>query len=161
MRIFEIFNLDGTVIASGLVNSLKELVEANGANLQGVSLQGANLRGANLSGTCLDPNAKIPQASDQAFLDAGFELSGDYILGWRTQVSQHCGSTQYAPGQMYQAPWFSTDASTDCHPGLYLASKTWMEKNYPQAALVRCKALKSEVLGAGNKFRAKRLWVME
>ena len=50
-------------------------------------------------------------------------------------------------------------ATTDCHPGLYIAGKEWLEKDYPEVPLVRARCRRDELHHAGDKFRAKRLWI--
>jgi uncharacterized protein YjbI with pentapeptide repeats len=132
------------------------------AYLSGAYLSGANLRGANLSGTCLDPVAPVPSITDEEILCAGFEIRGDEIWGWRTRVSQHCGTTVYTPGE-HVAPVFSVD-TTPCHPGIYIASLAWLRGQYcalTDADFVRCRCLRSELVHAGDKWRAKRIWVVE
>ena len=58
------------------------------------------------------------------------------------------------------APWFSV-ADTDCHPGLYLAAAVkWLEENGYKGPFVMVKALKSETIKAGEKYRCKRFWVL-
>lgn len=129
-----------------------------GANLDGADLTGANLHGADLRGTCLDPAAKMPELPN----DFGeMEHDDTHIYGWRTRESQHCGKTTYIPGT-YVAPWFSADISTDCHPGLYFASREWCEKEYPGTALVRVKVAKSDALRTvGGKWRCRKFEVIE
>jgi hypothetical protein len=56
---------------------------------------------------------------------------------------------------------FSVDVNTDCHPGIYLATKDWLAENYPNQPLVRCRCRKTDVLKAGDKFRCKRLEVLK
>jgi hypothetical protein len=132
--------------------------------LEYVNLQGANLRSANLEGTCLDPSAPVPPISDQDLLDAGFEIQGEgeveYVVGWRTKYSQHVGSNTYESGKEYTAPHFSVCTYTDCHPGLYLAGIAYLDAYYKRAERVQVKCLRSELVKAGDKFRAKRLWVL-
>jgi hypothetical protein len=131
----------------------------SGANLSGANLSGANLSGANLSGTCLDPFATHTAASDDELLAAGLSSDSDYVIGWRTSRSQHCGTTEYAPGTSHVAPWFSSDSSSPCHPGLYLAGREWLAAHYPGITVVEVRCLRSELLRAGDKWRCKRLWV--
>ena len=157
---------------------MANLREANlfGANLYGADLRGANLRGANLreanlygadlrwvdlADTCLDPNATMPDLDDSEITDAGLEISGDRVCGWRTARSMHCGDTKYAPGRCYEAPVFSVDTASECHPGIYLASRELLERMYSGACLVRCYCLRSELVHAADKWRCKRLWVVE
>jgi hypothetical protein len=146
-----------------------ERVELYGANLQDANLQdanlyGTNLQGANLQGTCLDPNAPVPPISDQDLLDAGFEIQGvgeaEYVVGWRTKHSKFVGDTIYKSGKEYTAPHFSVCTLTDCHPGLYLAGVAYLDAYYKWAERVQVKCLRSELVKARDKFRAKRLWVL-
>ena len=117
----------------------------------------ANLSGADLSGTILDQAAPLPEISDS---DLG-ELThdGEWVYGVRTAKSQICGATEYLPGSAHAAPWFSVDGATDCHPGLYLSGPKWLFNHYPSAERVEVRCLRSELLRAGDKWRAKRLWV--
>ena len=131
------------------------------AYLTGAKLAWANLAGAKLAGTILDPAAPVPPVTDEEITAAGLEIRGEQVWGWRTATSQHCGLTAYVPGQCYEAPWFSVDTKTDCHPGIYLAGKAWLDENYPDKPHVRCYCLRSELVHAGDKWRAKRLWVVE
>ena len=119
----------------------------------------ADLSGADLAGACLDPAAPIPEVTNAELDAAGLEIDGPWVLGWRTARSMHVGSTVYAPGSSHVAPWFSVDAGTPCHPGIYLASEAWLEREYQSAPRVRCRALRAELVHAGDKWRAKRLWV--
>jgi hypothetical protein len=141
--------------------------DLRGANLEGAELQGAylkraNLQGANLQNTCLAPDAVCAAPpTDEDITQAGLELRGDKVYGWRTETSRHCGSAFYEVGKEYEAPWFSVDHTTPCHPGLYLAGKEWLEENYPNAGVVRVYCLCSELVHAGDKWRARRLWVVE
>jgi len=127
------------------------------ANLHRANLREANLEGANLEGTCLDP-AVFPRRPTQTEIEAaGLELIGGRVYGWRTAASQHSGSTDYmVPGE-YQAPVFSIDESTPCHPGIYFSSLVWLSKNYPACAFVRCWAHWHEICHARDKWRARRL----
>jgi hypothetical protein len=136
------------------------------ANLRGTNLLGANFEGANLRGTCLAPDAVCAAPpTDEDIKRAGLELRGGKVYGWRTKKSQHCGSTVYEVGKEYTAPWFSVDHTTECHPGRYLAGKEWLDENYKGFEVVRVYCLRSELVHAGtkpnNKWRARRLWVVE
>jgi hypothetical protein len=145
-----------------------DLYEANlsradlsGADLRGAYLYGTNLAWtdlgwANLANTCLDPSAEIPQCDLSEFAS-----DGDYIIGYRTKKSQHCGKTIYETGNHYVAPYFSVDTETKCHPGIYLATIIWLHNNYSIEKYVKVKALKSETIKAGDKYRAKQIWVIE
>jgi hypothetical protein len=144
--------------------------DLQGANLRGASLccanlRGANLQNANLQNTCLAPDAVCAALpTDEDITQAGLELHGDRVYGWRTKTSRHCGSTVYEVGKEYEAPWFSADPTASCHPGLYLAGKEWLEENYPDVEVVRVYCLRSELVHAGtepdDKWRARRLWVV-
>ena len=131
-----------------------------GANLRGAYLVSADLSGADLRGTALDPAAAPPPLPDAALVAAGLEIDGPWVLGWRTARSVHVGSTVYAPGSAHVAPRFSVDAGTPCHPGIYLASLAWLEREFGMdVPRVRCRALRAELVHAGDKWRAKRLWI--
>jgi hypothetical protein len=165
-------NLEGAYLKNAYLPSAylqgTNLQNANlyGANLQNASLEGAdlyraNLEGANLQGTCLAPDAVCAAPpTDEDIAKAGLELHGDRVYGWRTKKSQHCGSTIYEVGREYEAPWFSVDHTSSCHPGLYLAGKEWLEENYRGVEVVRVYCLRSELVHAGDKWRARRLWVV-
>jgi len=163
-------NLAGAILAdanlegANLARANLEGANLEGANLRGAiladaNLEGANLEGADLKGTCLDPAAPVPAASDSEIIAAGLEPDGPLVYGWRTALSQHCGSTAYAPGSSHVALWFSVDAGSACHPGLYLAGALWLAREYPREPRVRCRCLRSELVCAGDKWRAKRLWI--
>ena len=134
--------------------------DLSGADLSGADLSGADLRRANLSGTALDPAAAPPPLPDAALVAAGLEIDGPWVLGWRTARSMHVGSAEYAPGSAHVAPWFSVDAATACHPGIYLASLAWLALEFDVCEpRVRCRALRAELVHAGDKWRARRLWI--
>jgi hypothetical protein len=160
-------NLEGADLFSADLSGAKlQGADLSGANLRYANLSGANLKGARLSGanldkTCLDPKAKLPRLLIRDVKAAGLEVKGKLIYGWRTQRSQHCGSQEYVPGDCHKAPVFSVDKDTSCHPGIYLASKDWLEKEYGKdIKLVRCFCRKDEFIHAGNKWRCKRLWIV-
>ena len=139
--------------------------DLSGADLRSASLRGANLiradlRSADLAGTCLDPAVPVPALTDAELDAAGLELDGPWVLGWRTARSVHVGSTVYAPGSSHEAPWFSVDVEMPCHPGIYLAPRDWIDREFGvRCAVVRCRALRAELVHAGDKWRAKRLWI--
>jgi hypothetical protein len=65
----------------------------------------------------------------------------------------------YAVGQEYTANAFSTSKETDCHPGIYLAGLKWLSENgYPCDVKVSC--ARTDLLKAGEKFRAKKIFVV-
>ena len=134
------------------------------ANLVRANLIDANLARANLADTCLDPTAPVPHPTAEECVAAGFALETvdgrARVHGWRTLYSQHIGSYEYTPGA-HVVPWFSVAATTACHPGIYLATREWLEREYPGAPLVRCWAWLDEVVHAEDKWRAKRIVVAD
>ena len=136
--------------------------DLTGAYLTGANLIGADLAGAALTGTCLNPASPLPALTDEAIRAVGLEPDGERVWGWRTATSQHCGSTEYKPrAESYDAPWFSVDAGTDCHPGIYISNRKWLEGEYAGVPLVRCYCRRDELLliAAKGGGRCKRLWV--
>jgi hypothetical protein len=136
--------------------------DLRGADLAGADLRGANLAGADLSGTCLDPAAPVPVLTDDEITAAGLEI-GEHegraiVRGWRTCKSQHVGSNEYTPG-WHEAPVFSVSVETPCHPGIYFASMAWLIREYEIPHVVRCWAYRDELIHAGDKWRAKRIFV--
>jgi len=131
-------------------------VNLSEANLYRANLSKTNLTNANLQGTCLDPQVQVPETDLSCF-----ETEGDYIIGYRTKGSMHKSNTIYEPGKHYVAPWFSICTETSCHPGIYLATLSWLKDEYPFSLYVKLKALKAETLKVGNKYRAKQIWVLE
>lgn len=134
-----------------------------GANLRGADLRGANLKEANLCrasllDTCLDPRNLCPDATEEV-VKAGMLIDENgYVHGWRTATSKYCGSTDYTKPGRYTCPWFSTDTSTKCHPGLYFASKDTIT-DYPPP-FVKTMAHISTIVAAIDKFRTKELWII-
>ena len=129
------------------------------ADLHGANLYGANLNGANLNGTCLDPELVTMQ---RAFCRACPADTDGYRIVYRTEVSQHVGSTKYEPGQVYTAPVLSADIVTGCHPGIYAGSLEWMRKEYPNAALVKCRVQDGDwFITAKGAIRTCKLEVLE
>ena len=133
------------------------------AKLQGADLHGAYLHGAKLTGTCLDPDAVIPELTDEEIISAGLRIEGDRVYGRRTRKSRWVGNTDYTPGLQYWCPVFSVCTETECHPGLYLASDKWLDScdEYDGCERVDCYCLRSELVHAGDKWRAKRLWICD
>jgi hypothetical protein len=130
------------------------------ADLTRAYLTGADLTRANLTCTCLDPDAPIPSITDEEIIAAGMVVDGDLVRGHRTARSQHCGVSDYScPGE-YTAPVLSV-APTACHPGIYMAGREWLERQYPGIPLVACHCLRAELYHVGDKWRAKRIWVEE
>ena len=133
------------------------------ANLYGANLSWASLAGARLTGTYLDPAAPLPALTDDAIRAVELEPDGERVWGWRTAMSRHCGSTEYKPRRAaYKAPWFSVDAGTDCHPGIYISNRKWLAGEYKGVPLVRCWCRRDELLlvAAKGGGRCKRLWVV-
>jgi hypothetical protein len=156
-------NLEGANLESAnLLGANLRRANLQGADLWGADLKGAYLKGAYLDKTCLDPKAKLPRLLIRDVKAAGLEVKGKLIYGWRTQQSLHCGFQEYVPGRCYKAPAFSVDTNNPCHPGIYLASKDWLEKEYGKnIKLVRCFCRKDELVHAGDKWRCKRLWIVK
>ena len=131
--------------------------DPRGANLRWANLRWANLRGTCLDGailtdTCLDPAAQHTPPTDAELSAAGLAYEGEYVYGWRSRA-------EYVVGQEYTAHVFSVDSSTECHPGIYLAGREWLEANgYPRDILVSCRRV--DLLRAGNKFRARSITVV-
>jgi uncharacterized protein YjbI with pentapeptide repeats len=127
------------------------------ADLRGADLRDANLYGANLSKTVLDPKAPMPTLNLY-----GLTVEGEYVIGYRTKRSRYCGNTTYEAGESYEAPWFSVDTRTDCHPGMYFyTSLKDARVEFPNDPLVKVKAPIGDTLRADAKIRTKRLFVME
>lgn len=135
--------------------------DLNGANLRNTNLNSAGLGSANLSGTCLDPAASFTPPTEEEFIDAGFDkVENGYVYGWRTERTNHVGSQIYETGKTYTAPYFSIDKNTECHPGIYFAPKGWLEKQYLNTLLVRCRSKINNVLHVGDKWRTKELEIL-
>ncbi len=141
----------------------------SGADLRGAYLRGADLRGAYLSGaylrrTILDPQHTPYFYPTNFLLAEGFEVEGDFVIGWRSRVSTHVGNTDYQPGTVHAAPVLSMDINTECHPGLYLwplhqQAETWAAFGEDRR-VVRVAAIRTELVHAGDKWRCKRLLVL-
>jgi hypothetical protein len=160
-RAFRKVDLRGVDLA-GATLSGANLSDAtlSGADLSRANLSRATLSGANLAGTCVDPLAIPPAISDEEIAGAGLEVDGDHIVGWRTEASlrhPHTGC-EYTPGE-HVADLLSVDPSCECHHGIYFAALSWLRANYPHVPLVRCRALRAETVHAGDKWRARRIWV--
>jgi len=120
----------------------------------------SNLHSANLAGTICAPGAGVIPASDAEILAAGLTIRGSLVYGWRTQRSQHCGDTFYEVGKQYFAPVFSVDPKELCHPGIYLAGKQWLAHNYGREPIVRVCCNRHDLVHAGDKWRASKIWVV-
>lgn len=158
-------DLAGAILAgcdlAGACLTGANLVGANltAANLAGANLEGANLKGTNLEGSCLDPAAPVPPITDADILAAGLEITGEYVIGWRTRTSRYVGVCEYIPGQTYEALVFSV-SSTSCHPGLYLAGREWLARMYPDAEIVHVRSRRCDLHHVGDKWRTRRLEVL-
>ena len=131
-----------------------------GANLREADLRGADLRGADLAETVLDPSADVPKPRTLR----GFDVVGTKrprVYGWRTQSSVHVGSTFYEPQTWYEASVFSVDETSSCHPGIYLAPLAWLQEQYGGHTFVRCWGYLDEMVQAEDKYRAKRIFVLD
>ena len=133
------------------------------ADLYNADLCGTVLHHANLTCTVLDPKARIPYCSDEEITTLGLELDveggREVVRGWRTAKSQYIKGHEYVWG-WYNAPVFSVDTTTACHPGIYLASRRWLERPYSYTELVRCWCYRDEMVVARRKARAKWLYVV-
>jgi len=100
--------------------------DLSGANLSGANLSEANLWGANLSeanlwGTCLMRMMTAYEWCLQNTCPMRSLAFRTLALGSRTISSPVMGGAGYQVGRLYEAPFFSHDRATDCHPGLYVA----------------------------------------
>jgi len=84
--------------------------------------------------------------------------SPDYV-GYRTASSMFVGSTKYEVGQWYEAPYLSWCPLTDCHPGIYLHTLEWVQREYPGEPIVRAKAPAGEYCICGKGVRSKRVYI--
>ena len=159
------------------------------ANLRGVNLRGANLRGAylssanlyqadlykadlyqadlykadlreaNLSNTYLDPHLTELQ---RTFCRACPADADGYRIVYRTSTSLDVKGTIYIPGHTYEAPVFSADIMSECHPGIYAGSLAWMRAKYPTRSLVKCRVQDGDwFITAKGAIRTCRLEVLE
>lgn len=140
-----------------------DLSRANlaGANLAGANLAWATLIGANLSRTYLASDVALTPPSLVEIVAAGLEPDEEgRVWGWRTGKSMHMPGQAYVSGCEYVAPVFSADEHMPCHPGLYLASAAWLQREYGEVDVVRCFCRLDELVHASPKWRAKRLWIV-
>jgi hypothetical protein len=134
--------------------------DLNRADLSKTNLKRADLREADLSETCLSPTATLETPTLTEISEAGLTNDGEYVYGYRTLESQHCGNTTYTPGE-HKAPYFSVDRNTPCHPGIYFATRDWLfTHDYSLVSLVIVRARINETVHAGDKWRARRIWVL-
>ena len=150
-------NLSGVNLSDAdLYNADLRDADLRGADLRDTNLCNASLLGANLCDTCLDPANKAGESLD-TLRSAGFHVLNGYVYGWRTKKSQHCSNAKYTPGSIHIASVFSTCRETDCHPGIYLASYRWLNKNYTTSEYVQCRCRIEDLIMAGDKFRCRKL----
>ena len=142
--------------------------DLSGVNLRGADLRGANLRRANLSFANLygaDLYGAGPSFPPVPVTDlSAFETYADdpdFIVGYRTRKSRYFGNTVYEVGNEYVAPIFSTLEYVACHFGIYLAPTREHSSLDGNADLVKVVALRAETLKAGDKYRTKRVLVIE
>jgi len=137
--------------------------DLRGANLSGADLSGADLSGANLSGANLgtaDPSFPPVPVTDLSAFET-YADDPDFIVGYRTRKSRYFGNTVYEVGNEYVAPIFSTLEYVACHFGIYLAPTREHSSLDGNADLVKVVALRAETLKAGDKYRTKRVLVIE
>lgn len=133
------------------------------AILNGAILNGANLTGAILTGTILDPTSRVPPCSNDELIAAGLtprRVRGrDRVYGYRTIRSQYVGSHLYAPGRWHQANALSVDASTECHPGIYMGGM--QHAPGPGEGRVKVWAYRDELvfISVQKGARCRRVWV--
>ena len=150
---------------SGADLSRANLRDANlrGANLSDADLSGANLSDADLSRadlsrTCLSTN--FGKLARKFAKECPATTTGGRIV-YRTEKSQHVGSTRYEIGKTYIAPALSWSVETECHPGIYAASLRWMKENYPYVDLVRCYVRDGDwTITAKGAIRCSRIRVL-
>ena len=137
-----------------------EGADLRSACLRGADLRGAYLEGANLEGTGIDP-ASVAHATADELAAAGLRVDGEHVYGLRTRKSQHVGNTDYSAPGIYSAPVFSVCTNTSCHPGIYLASADWLDGNDYSGDRVKCRALITDCIVAGDKVRARKIEVLK
>ncbi len=158
-------NLEGANLKNAYFKDANlQNADLKGANLEDVyleysNLKGANLEGANLKGTCLDPN-NFPNMRADGFKMFKSRSDMTWCVGYRTINSMYINSNSYYEvGKLYEAPWFSTDEGTECHPGLYV--EPYNESNI--FGLTKIKVIFPDYVlhRAGNKHRVKWFIVVE
>lgn len=129
-----------------------------------------NLRGADMHGADMIPagtRAPIPGTDLSAF--KGYRDDGDSVVGYRTKRSTHYGNTVYDPGNEYVAPIFSM-RKRECDFGIYMfptaqEAHQWAIDSRVNSdgsrSIVKCVALRSEGFHAGDKYRFRRILVLE
>ena len=125
------------------------------ADLRGADLSQANLSRAGLRWTTL-ATQQTPWEWATVHRYPMRTVDGRILCGApRTRVSRWVGAQEYEPGRTYRAAWFSTDATTDCHPGLYVGQ----DGNHEDTVWVAFWL--DEALVAGGKCRCKRFRVLQ
>ena len=128
----------------------------NGGNR--ANLSDADLSDADLSKTCLSTN--LGKLARKFAKECPATTTGGRIV-YRTEESQHAGSTRYEIGKTYIAPALSWSVETECHPGIYAASLRWMKENYPYVDLVRCYVRDGDwTITAKGAIRCSRIRVL-
>ena len=118
------------------------------------NLSGADLSYADLSGGCLDPTRQ-PNADT-----AEFKARGDgWVEGYRTRTTSAAGR-ELQNDRIYAAEVFST-SRTECHPGWYLWPTRHRAVEFSgDVSMVLVKARPKDIHKAGNKWRARAIWVL-
>lgn len=149
---------------ASLDNANLEGADLSKSWLEKASLDRIRAKNANLSGTCLDPHAELPVIHDSFLDEAGFTVcpSKEHVIGYRTLRSQFYGEAIYKPRKTpYVASYFSASTIDSCHPGIYIASISYLLNHFQNEAWVKCYCLRNELIHVGGKSRCKRLWVVE
>ena len=148
-------NLSGADLSDANL-SYADLSYANlsGADLSDANLRGADLSYANLSGGGLDPTRQ-PNADT-----AEFKARGDgWVEGYRTRTTSAAGR-ELQNDRIYAAEVFST-SRTECHPGWYLWPTRHRAVEFSgDVSMVLVKARPKDIHKAGNKWRARAIWVL-
>ena len=138
-----------------------------GAYLRSANLSSANLSGADLSYADLS-YADLYLAHDSFEIPAtdmsAFEFYPDddrFVIGYRTKKSTHYGNTVYQVNEEYEAPIFST-RDQECDSGIYAFPTEKQAREWDSGApIVKIIALRSEGLHRGDKYRFRRVLVVE
>lgn len=152
-------NLTNAVLTNSSL-SKANLTRANltKANLTNTGLRDTVLTDAILDGTCINPELlKLNRAFCR---ECPPNRKGGRIV-YRTSKSQHVGETEYVPGKTYVAPVLSFAVETECHPGIYAGSLSWMQENFPKSQIVRGYVRDGEwVLASDGSIRCKRIRIL-
>jgi hypothetical protein len=126
------------------------------ADLTNTNLKYTVLTDAKLLSTCLDPDSPMPP-----FVSDLFTPDADgYFLAYRTKHSPYIKFNIYTAGLTYTAPYFSTSAETECHPGLYFSTRKFVEEEYPDAEMIEIRVHVSDALRAKGKYRCRKFEVV-